>query len=47
MGLEQALRLSGIRDFLRIEARAFILDDQQHASIGLAEASDINLLGWV
>jgi len=47
MGFEQALRLGGIRNFLRIEARAFILDHQQHASIGLAEASHINLLGWV
>lgn len=47
MGLVQALRLGGIRDFLRIEAGAFILDYQQHASIGLAEASHINLLGWV
>jgi hypothetical protein len=47
MGLEQSLRLSRIRDFLRIEAGAFILDHQQHASIGLAEASHINLLGWV
>jgi hypothetical protein len=47
MGGKQALCLGGIRDFLGIEARAFILDHQQHASIGLAEASHLNLLGWV
>ena len=47
MGLEQSLRLRRVGDFLGIEARAFILDHQQHASIGLAEASHLNLLGWV